>query len=94
MIKPDTTIELTKKAIENFEKVRESIKGLYDILKINFSEHDIYFKMAQDNIIGLYQNFLELMLLDDNCAKQFKTRLQNAEIRADLPMNKFLNGKR
>ena len=92
MIKPNTTMESTDQAVKNFENIKESLKGLYEIMSINISQNDIYFKLASDNLIGLYHNFLDLML-NENGAKQIKKKLRNCELEADIPMgNLTING--
>jgi len=47
----NTTLETTENAIKKFENIKESIKGIYDILKITApSDNDIYFQLGVDNI--------------------------------------------
>ena len=92
MIKPNTTMDSTEQAVKNFENIKESLKGLYEIVSINISQNDIYFKLASDNLIGLYHNFLDLML-NENGAKQIKKKLRSCELEADIPMgNLTING--
>ncbi len=90
MIKSDaTTIDTTEKAVKKFENIKESIKGIYDILKITLpSDNDIYFQMARDNIFTLYQNLLDL-ILNDNDVKQVAKKLKNSEIKAEIPLGDF-----
>ena len=85
MIKPNIAMDTTDKAIKNFESIKEALKGIYEILNINISEKDIYFKLASDNIIALYHNFLEIMM-NDNGAKVIKKKLKNSELEADIPL--------
>ncbi len=80
------TADLSDKAHANFENLKKSIQGLYEILQINMDAEDIYYKMGLDNIIGIYQNFLELML-NDYGARQFMRRLRNSEIDIDIPLD-------
>ncbi|MHA1671864.1 MAG: hypothetical protein ACTSV5_15020 [Promethearchaeota archaeon] len=55
----------TQKIDEIFElyyvKMRKSIKGVEEILKINFLEKDIYYKMGMDNLNALHENIIELL---------------------------------
>lgn len=44
-----------------YENMRKSIKGIEDILKINFLEKDIYYKMGMDNLNALHKNIIELL---------------------------------
>lgn len=64
------------KAEENFENIKESIKGLYQILKIS-SDDDTFCKMGMDNLEALYKNLLEL-LLNDYGARQLMKKLKNS----------------
>ena len=77
-------IKMKEDADKNFENVKEAIKGLYEILKINISDDDIYYKIGLDNIEALYKNFLEL-LLNDYGARQLMKKLKNSEL--DLEIN-------
>jgi len=44
-----------------YENMRKSIKGVEEILKINFLEKDIYYKMGMDNLNALHENIIELL---------------------------------
>ncbi|MHA1191997.1 MAG: hypothetical protein ACTSP9_06830 [Promethearchaeota archaeon] len=44
-----------------YENMRKSIKGIEEILKINFLEKDIYHKMGMDNLNALHENIIELL---------------------------------
>ncbi|TFG23235.1 MAG: hypothetical protein EU533_03375 [Promethearchaeota archaeon] len=46
---------------EYYEKIRESIKGIEEIIKINFLENNIYHKLSMDNINALNNNVMELL---------------------------------
>ena len=81
----DDFFDETKKAINNFENIKECIQGFYDILKINLSHENIYFKMGQDNVEALYQNLLELMI-NDLGTNEFMKKLKKSEIDLDLPL--------
>jgi len=91
-MKVNFTADLSDKADENFENLKKSIQGLYEILKIVLDKEDLYFKMGLDNIIGVYQNFLELML-NDYGARQFMRKLRNSEIDIDIPLDFMLEKK-
>ena len=75
-----------KKAFKNFENIKASIKGLYEILNINLAEDDIYFDAASDNLSGLYRNLLEL-LVNDYGLEQFTEKLRNSEVNLDIVLN-------
>ena len=81
--------ESTKKALSNFENIKECIQGLFEILKIALSSENIYFNMGQDNIEALYENLLELML-NDLGTIEFMKKLRSAEINLDLPLDNLL----
>ena len=79
-------------AVEKFEKIKETIKGIYDILKIiTPSENDIYFKMAIDNIGVLYQNMLDL-ISNDNATKHLSKKIESSELVAELPLGNLRLG--
>ena len=79
-------------AVEKFEKIKETIKGIYDILKIiTPSENDIYFKIGIDNISVLYQNMLDL-LSNDNATKLLSKKMESSELVAELPLGNFRLG--
>ncbi len=44
-----------------YENMRKSIKGVEEILKINFLEKNIYHKMGLDNLNALHENIIELL---------------------------------
>lgn len=73
------------KALMNFANIKSSIQGLFDLIKISFSEKDIYFDMGLDNIQALYQNFLELMVNEEG-VKKFCQKLRANEIDVDIPL--------
>ncbi len=85
----DGIFESTKEAITNFENIKDCIQGLYEILKINISQDNIYFQMGQDNMEALYQNLLELMM-NELGTIEFMRKLKNAEIDLDLPLDNLL----
>lgn len=85
----DEVFESTKGAITNFENIKECLQGLYEILKINISQDNIYFQMGQDNMEALYQNLLELMI-NELGTIEFMRKLKNAEIDLDLPLDNLL----
>jgi len=82
-------VDLENKADDNFSRMKSCIKGIYEILKITMNEDDALFKMGLDNVIGIYQNFLELML-NDYGARQFMKKLRSAEIEIDIPLDFLL----
>jgi len=86
MDSPNFTLEMKKKAEENLKNIKKSIQGLYEILNINFSDEDIYFKLGQDNLLGLYENFLELILNEYGLRKLVK-KIKDSEIDLDIALD-------
>lgn len=87
------TMYAIDQALINFSNMKKSIKGLFEILKINIPEKDLYFKMGVDNIEALYQNFIELLLNEDG-TKEFIKKLKNSEIDVDIPLGSVIRTKR
>jgi hypothetical protein len=46
---------------DNYENIRESLKGLDEILKINFLDNNIYYQLAMDNLKAVHDNVLDLL---------------------------------
>ncbi len=80
------------KASENFEKIKKSIKGLYEIMKINLAQDDIYYQMGIDNILGLYHNFLDIML-NEKGANDLMRKLKDSKLEVDIVLNGVVAGK-
>ena len=81
----DSKYESTKKALNNFENIKDCIQGLYEILKITLPSENLYFNMGQDNIEALYENLLELMV-NELGTIEFMKKLKTAEVDLDLPL--------
>ena len=88
------TSELTEKAEKNFDSIKEAITGLYNIINITLTdkEDDYYYKAGMDNLTGLYQNLLEL-LLNDFGARRFMKKLRNSEVEMDIVLNNLMKNK-
>ena len=89
MIKSEFSNKLTEQAFKNFENIKESLKGLFEILKLTADEseeNELYYNLGVDNISGLYENFLELMF-NDFGARQVMKALRNSEIDLAIPLN-------
>ncbi len=89
MTNADVVYKLTKKALNNFENIKECIQGLYDILTITLPSENMYFNMGQENIEALYENLLELMI-NDLGTIEFMKKFKRAEIDLDLPLDNLL----
>ena len=86
MIEKTYTKDAIEKAFKNFDNIKESIKGLYEILNINLDEDDIYSEAANDNLTGLYRNLLEL-LVNDYGLRHFIKKLRNSEVDLNIVLN-------
>ena len=58
----NTSLKLSNKALKNYENIKESIKGIHEILKLLLNEKDTLYRVGMDNLLGLYDNFLQLMM--------------------------------
>ena len=89
MTNGDIVSASTKKALNNFENIKECIQGLYEILQITLTSENMYFNMGQDNIEALYENLLELMV-NELGTVEFMKKLRSAEVDLDLPLDNLL----
>ena len=90
----DSIISSTEKAVVSFDKIKESLKGLLDILRIiSPSDNDIYYQLGKDNIICLYHNLIDL-ILNENGVKQLKHKFKDSEVKLDIPSTDFLRSKK
>ena len=91
MIGTEYTIRATEQAENNFEKIKESIKGLYEVLSINLedTENNIYFEAGKDNLMGLYQNLVELFT-NDYGLRQLVKKISKSEVKLDIILNERL----
>ncbi|MBD3215281.1 MAG: hypothetical protein GF311_21920 [Candidatus Lokiarchaeota archaeon] len=86
MFKSKMSMDLTEKALNNFDNIKEAIKGIYEIFKITLPDKDCYFKLGVDNITALYQNILELAS-NETGLKEIMEKVQNSEIELDIPLD-------
>ncbi|TFG21659.1 MAG: hypothetical protein EU529_12845 [Promethearchaeota archaeon] len=77
------------KAFKNFENIKASIKGLYEILHINLNDNDFYSEAASENLSGLYHNILEL-LINDYGLQQFVKKLRTSEVDLNIVLNEAI----
>ena len=95
MIDTNFTGKLTEDATKNFENIKKSVKGLYEVISImrdtysEAEEDDIYFDSAIDNVLGLYENFLGLMT-NDYGMRQLMKKLRNSDLEIDIPVEDFI----
>lgn len=92
MIESNFTKKLKEKAELNFENIKESIKGLYEVmgLAIPQDEDSIYDDIASENLSALYKNLLEL-LMNDYGARDFVKRLKNKQVNIEIPLVDFFD---
>jgi len=72
-----------------YENMRKSIKGVEEILKINFLEKDIYYKMGMDNLNALHENIIEL-LKHTYSPREVRMRLREIEHDEKITQESFL----
>ncbi|MFW9936806.1 MAG: hypothetical protein ACFFD5_04110 [Candidatus Thorarchaeota archaeon] len=82
----ENIFESRKKALINFENMKECIQGLYELSKIIIPPDSIYSQIAQDNIEALYENFIELMI-NEAGAKHFIEKLKRSEVDLDISLD-------
>ena len=88
MDSPNFTSEMKRKAEINLENIKKAVQGLYEILNINFSSDDTYFKAGQENLLGLYENLLELILNEYGLRKLVK-KIQDSEFDLDIVLDEL-----
>ncbi len=85
----NSKLEMKEKAELNLENIKQSIQGLYQILDINLSGDDFYFKLAQENLLGLYQNIIELILNEHGLTDLVK-KIKNSKVNLDISLDDLL----
>lgn len=94
MIKSNSVVSSTEKAVKNFDNIKESLKGLMDILRISSPpEDDIYYELGKDNIIVLYHNLIDLIMNNDGIS-QLRRKLKDSEYKLDVPSTDFYISKK
>ncbi|MFX0059169.1 MAG: hypothetical protein ACFE85_18260 [Candidatus Hodarchaeota archaeon] len=88
MVQANFTTDMVEKAEKNFENIKESIKGLYDILNIGL-EDEIYLEAGKDNVSGLYKNVIELILNDYGLRKLVK-KIRDSELEVEIVLDELL----
>ena len=67
-----------EKAWKYYEKIRESLTGLYEILSMSMDENNIFYQCAVDNLENLKDTILDLLKQDYN-PKEIKRKLRDLE---------------
>jgi hypothetical protein len=83
------SLKLKEKAIENFENIKEALKGLYDILDLTLSDEKFYYEAGKDNITAVYKNLIELFLNEYGLRNLLK-KIQNSELELNIVLNEYL----
>ena len=90
----NSIVSSTEKAVKCFEKIKESLKGMMDILRIiSPSDNDIYYHLGKDNVIALYHNFVDLILNEDGI-RQLRRKIKDSEVKFDIPSTDFIKSKK
>jgi hypothetical protein len=66
------------KAWEHYEKIRDSLNGLYEILNMNLDKGNIFYQCAVDNLESLKETIIDLLKKDYN-PKEIKIKLRDLE---------------
>ncbi len=74
---PNQTSDLDK-AWEHYEKIRDSLNGLYEILNMNLDRENIFYQCAVDNLEALKETIIDLLKKDYN-PKEIKIKLRDLE---------------
>ena len=80
-------MEKMDKTFEYYEKIRNSLSGLADIININFTENNFYHQAGMDNLKALHDNLIELMKCT-HAPREIRMKLRELEydeIESDKP---------
>ncbi len=89
MANQDSQSDLNK-AWEHYEKIRDSLNGLYEILNMNLDEENIFYKCAVDNLEILKETIIDLLKKDYN-PTEIKIKLRELEF--DMKKTLFFEKK-
>ena len=67
-----------EKAWDYYEKIRDALDGLFEILTLNFDENDIFYQCGVDNLERLKETIMDLLQHDYNPA-EIKRKLRDLE---------------
>ena len=65
-------------SMECYENIREALSGLYEIIKINFTEKDFYSVAAIDNLKAINENMIKILKNSHN-EREIRIRLREIE---------------
>ncbi len=66
------------RAWEYYEKIRDALTGLYDILSMSMDENNIFYQCAVDNLENLKETIIDMLKKDYNPA-EIKRKLRDLE---------------
>jgi hypothetical protein len=89
MANQDTQSDLDK-AWEHYEKIRDSLNGLYEILNMNLDDGNIFYQCAVDNLEILKETIIDLLKRDYN-PSEIKIKLRDLEF--DMKKHLFFENK-
>ena len=78
------------KAWEHYEKIRDSLNGLYEILNMNLDGENIFYQCAVDNLEILKETIIDLLKKDYN-PTEIKIKLRELEF--DMKKTLFFETK-
>jgi len=76
------------KAWEHYEKIRDSLNGLYEILNMNLDDGNIFYQCAVDNLEILKETIIDLLKKDYNPTE---IKIKMREIEFDMKKNLMKN---
>ncbi len=89
MANQETNSDL-EKAWSHFEKIRDSLTGLYEILNINLDEENIFYQCAVDNLETLKDTIIDLLKKDYNPTE---IKIKMRELEFDMKKTLFFEKK-
>lgn len=66
------------KAWEYYEKIRDALTGLYEILNMSMDENNIFYQCAIDNLENLKETIIDMLKKDYN-PTEIKRKLRELE---------------
>jgi len=83
MVNRDSQSDLDK-AWEHYEKIRDSLNGLYEILNMNLDDGNIFYQCAVDNLEILKETIIGLLKKDYNPTE---IKIKMRELEFDMKKN-------
>ncbi|MHA1233976.1 MAG: hypothetical protein ACTSO6_10365 [Promethearchaeota archaeon] len=79
-----------EKAWSHYEKIRDSLNGLYEILNMNLDEENIFYQCAVDNLETLKDTIIDLLKKDYNPTE---IKIKMRELEFDMKKTLFFEKK-